>query len=68
MCLCVCVYVCVSLCMCMCVYVSVYVYVSVSVYVCVCFETGSLFRPGCPGTHSVDQIAFKLRDLPVSAS
>ena len=28
----------------------------------------SLFSPGCPGTHSADQVGLKLRDLPVSAS
>jgi hypothetical protein len=28
----------------------------------------SLCSPGCPGTHSVDQAGFKLRNLPVSAS
>jgi hypothetical protein len=28
----------------------------------------SLYRPGCPGTHSVDQAGLELRNLPVSAS
>jgi hypothetical protein len=28
----------------------------------------SLYSPGCPGTHSVDQAGLKLRDLPASAS
>jgi hypothetical protein len=28
----------------------------------------SLYSPGCPGTCSVDQTGFKLRDLPGSAS
>ena len=28
----------------------------------------SLCRPGCPGTHSVDQAGLKLRNLPASAS
>ena len=28
----------------------------------------SLCVPGCPGTHSVDQDGFKLRDVPASAS
>jgi hypothetical protein len=32
------------------------------------FETVSLYRPGCPGTHSVDQAALELRNLPASAS
>jgi hypothetical protein len=28
----------------------------------------SLCSPGCPGTHSVDQLSLKLRDPPASAS
>ena len=28
----------------------------------------SLYSPGCPGTHSVDQAVLKLRNLPASAS
>jgi hypothetical protein len=28
----------------------------------------SLYSPGCPGTHFVDQAGFKLRNLPASAS
>jgi hypothetical protein len=28
----------------------------------------SLYRPGCPGTHFVDQAGLKLRNLPASAS
>jgi hypothetical protein len=33
------------------------------------FEMGvSLCSPGCPGTHSVDQAGFELRNLPASAS
>jgi hypothetical protein len=28
----------------------------------------SLYSPGCPGTHSVDQAGLKLRNLPASAS
>ena len=28
----------------------------------------SLYSPGCPGTHSVDQAGFELRNLPASAS
>ena len=29
---------------------------------------GSLYIPGCPRTHSIDQAGFDLRDLPASAS
>jgi hypothetical protein len=33
------------------------------------FETGvSLYSPGCPGTHFVDQDGLELRNLPASAS
>ena len=28
----------------------------------------SLYRPGCPGTHSVDQAGLEFRNLPASAS
>jgi hypothetical protein len=28
----------------------------------------SLYSPGCPGTHFVDQVGLELRDLPASAS
>jgi hypothetical protein len=28
----------------------------------------SLYSPGCPGTHSVDQAGLQLRNLPASAS
>jgi hypothetical protein len=28
----------------------------------------SLYRPGCPGTHSVDQAGLQLRNPPASAS
>jgi hypothetical protein len=31
-------------------------------------ERVSLCSPGCPGTHSVDQAGFELRNLPASAS
>jgi hypothetical protein len=31
-------------------------------------ETGFLYSPGCPGTHSVDQAGLELRNQPASAS
>jgi hypothetical protein len=38
-------------------------------FVCFCFfETVSLYSPGCPGTHSVDQTGLELRNPPASAS
>jgi hypothetical protein len=34
-----------------------------------CFQDRvSLYNPGCPGTHSVDQAGLELRNLPASAS
>jgi hypothetical protein len=36
---------------------------------CCCFrDRVSLYSSGCPGTHSVDQAGFELRNPPVSAS
>ena len=36
---------------------------------CFCFRVRvSLYSPGCPGTHSVDQAGLELRNLPASAS
>jgi hypothetical protein len=32
------------------------------------FGQGFLCRPGCPGTHSVDQAGLELRNPPASAS
>jgi hypothetical protein len=40
------------------------------VFVLFCFfqDRVSLYSPGCPGTHSVDQAGLKLRNPPASAS
>ena len=47
-------------------------YFLVFVFVCLfCFvfqDRVSLYRPGCPGTHSVDQVGLKLRNPPASDS
>jgi hypothetical protein len=38
-------------------------------FVLFCFrDRVSLYSPGCPGTHSVDQAGLELRNLPASAS
>jgi hypothetical protein len=43
-------------------------------FFCFCFlfvffqDRVSLYNPGCPGTHSVDQAGLKLRNPPASAS
>jgi hypothetical protein len=46
--------------------------VHVRVFVCFLFfvfrDRVSLYNPGCPGTHFVDQAGLELRNLPVSAS
>jgi hypothetical protein len=38
------------------------------IYLFIFFETGllSLYSPGCPGTHFVDQAGLKLRNPPAS--
>jgi hypothetical protein len=40
----------------------------VCLFVWVFGDRVSLCSPGCPGTHSVDQVGLKLRNLPASAS
>jgi hypothetical protein len=43
--------------------------ISIFLFVFVFLRQGfSLYSPGCPGTHFVDQAGLKLRNLPVSAS
>jgi hypothetical protein len=38
-------------------------------FVCLFFrDRVSLYSPGCPGTHFVDQAGLELRNLPASAS
>jgi len=51
-------------------------FVFVFVFFCFCFlfvclffwDRVSLYSPGCPGTHSVDQAGLELRNSPASAS
>jgi hypothetical protein len=47
-----------------------YLYSPEAVFVCFGFfrDRVSLYSPGCPGTHSVDQAGLELRDPPASAS
>jgi hypothetical protein len=41
----------------------------VFLFVCLFFQGRvSLYSPGCPGTHSVDQAGLKVRNQPASAS
>jgi hypothetical protein len=37
-------------------------------FVCFSRDRVSLYSPGCPGTHSIDQAGLELRDSPPSAS
>jgi hypothetical protein len=39
-----------------------------SIYIYVIQDRVSLYSPGCPGTHFVDQAGLKLRNPPASAS
>jgi hypothetical protein len=43
---------------------------AVSGFFCFCFfqDRVSLYSPGCPGTHFVDQAGLELRNPPASAS
>jgi hypothetical protein len=43
-------------------------FVFVFVFVFVFGDRVSLYSPGCPGTHSVDQAGLELRNPPTSAS
>jgi hypothetical protein len=43
-------------------------FVVVGFFVFVFVDRVSLYSPGCPGTHFVDQAGLELRDLPASAS
>jgi hypothetical protein len=38
------------------------------IFVCLFVDRISLYSPGCPGTHSVDQAGLELRNPPASAS
>ena len=40
----------------------------VFLFVCLFGDRVSLYSPGCPATHFVDQAGLKLRNLPASAS
>jgi hypothetical protein len=51
------------------VFVFLVFFVFVCLFVCLFFQDRvSLYSPGCPGTHFVDQAGLKLRNLPASAS
>jgi hypothetical protein len=61
-----------TLSVCLSVFLSIYPSIypdNMCVYICI-FEGGvvSVYSPGCPGTHFVDQAGLELRNLPASAS
>jgi hypothetical protein len=63
-CMCVCVHMCLCVSMCMCMQICVYI-----LFFCFVFQDRvSLYSPGFPGTHFVDQAGLELRNLPASAS
>jgi hypothetical protein len=46
-----------------------YILTNLFIYLFLAFrDMVSLYSPGCPGTHSVDQAGLDLRNLPASAS
>jgi hypothetical protein len=49
-------------------FVCLFCFVFVFVFVFVFLDKVSLYSPGCPGTHFVDQAGLELRNLPASAS
>jgi hypothetical protein len=50
-------------------YVILFYFLFIFIYFFFVFrDRVSLYSPGCPGTHSVDQAGLELRNLPASAS
>jgi hypothetical protein len=45
-----------------------YLFICLFIYFFVFRDKVSLYSPGCPGTHLVDQAGLELRNLPASAS
>jgi hypothetical protein len=54
--------------LCKCTTFSVSIPLLRGIWVLVFRDRVSLYSPGCPGTHSVDQAGLELRNLPASAS
>ena len=58
---------------CVCIYLSIYLLIDLSIYLSIyaCIsdfqDSFSLCSPGCPGTHSVNQVGLEFRDPPASA-
>jgi hypothetical protein len=49
-----------------CMYVCIYLFIYLFIYLLVFRDRVSLYSPGCPGTHFVDQVGLKLRNPPAS--
>jgi hypothetical protein len=46
-----------------------FIYLSIYLFIYLVFrDSVSLYSPGCPGTHFVDQAGLELRNLPASVS
>jgi hypothetical protein len=51
------------------IHLDIYLFIYLFIYFLLVFpDRVSLYSPGCPGTHSVDQAGLELRNLPASAS
>jgi hypothetical protein len=44
------------------------IFLNIYLFILVFQDRASLYSPGCPGTHSVDQAGLELRNPPASAS
>jgi hypothetical protein len=49
-------------------FIYLFIYLFIHLFGLVFRGRVSLYSPGCPGTHFVDQAGFELRNLPASAS
>jgi hypothetical protein len=49
-------------------YEFLFIYLFIYLFILVFRDRVSLYRPGCPGSHFVDQAGLKFRNLPASAS
>jgi hypothetical protein len=69
MCVHACTFVYLYLCVYMCIFLLVHMYIFCCCFLVLFFQDRvSLYSPGCPGTHFVDQAGLELRNPPASAS
>jgi hypothetical protein len=50
------------------IFILFYLFIYLFIYLLVFQDRVSLYSPGCPGTHFVDQAGLELRNPPASAS